>query len=157
DAATAGLLSMDVVAYPDAFLVKDVFNSPWHGPEYRGRFRVGGIKVSLDGSPPGKTAWLTQPYKVPPPGKGADYRAYPALKDEQLFPVIREAITRKWQVLAHCNGDAAAGQFLAALEQAGTVEQIRATRPVMVHAQTVREDQLDVMKRLGVIPSFFSM
>lgn len=30
-------------------------------------------------------------------------------------------------------------------------------RSVMIHAQTVREDQLDSMKVLGIIPSFFSM
>ena len=30
-------------------------------------------------------------------------------------------------------------------------------RTVMIHAQTVREDQLDSMKALGIIPSFFSM
>ena len=28
---------------------------------------------------------------------------------------------------------------------------------VMIHAQTVREDQLDAMKELGIIPSFFGM
>jgi hypothetical protein len=27
----------------------------------------------------------------------------------------------------------------------------------MIHAQTVRDDQLDEMKELGIIPSFFSM
>jgi predicted amidohydrolase YtcJ len=30
-------------------------------------------------------------------------------------------------------------------------------RPVMIHAQTVREDQLDEMKELGIITSFFGM
>lgn len=30
-----------------------------------------------------------------------------------------------------------------------------ALRPVMIHAQTVREDQLDEMKELGIMPSFF--
>lgn len=34
---------------------------------------------------------------------------------------------------------------------------MKATRPVMIHAQTVREDQLDEMAKLGVIPSFFSI
>ena len=29
-------------------------------------------------------------------------------------------------------------------------------RPVMAHAQTVRADQLDWMKELGIVPSFFS-
>jgi predicted amidohydrolase YtcJ len=94
---------------------------------------------------------------VPPPGQGADYKGYPAFRDGQLFPVIKEAMEKQWQVLAHYNGDAAADQFIAALKQAGTAEQVRATRPVMIHAQTVREDQLDEMEKYGIIPSFFSM
>jgi predicted amidohydrolase YtcJ len=94
---------------------------------------------------------------VPPPGKGADYKRYPAFRDGQLFPVLKEALEKKWQVLAHCNGDAAADQFSAALKQAGTAEQVRATHPVIIHAQTVREEQLDEMEKYGVIPSFFSM
>jgi predicted amidohydrolase YtcJ len=157
DAAEGGLLNIDVIAYPDPFMVKDVFNIKGHGPEYRGRFRVGGIKVSLDGSAQGKTMWLTKPYKVPPAGQGADYRGTPAFQDKQLFPVVKQAIEQKWQILCHCNGDAAADQFLNALKQAGTADAVKAVRPVMIHAQTVREDQLDVMKEYGVIPSFFSM
>jgi predicted amidohydrolase YtcJ len=157
DAALAGLLSIDVVAYPDAFLVKDLYETRWHGPDYKGRFRVGGIKVSLDGAPQGKTAWLTRPYKVPPPGQAKDYKGYATFRDGQLFPVIKKAIDKNWQVLAHCNGDAAADQFIAAIKQAETAKQVRATRPVMIHAQTVREDQLDAMEKYGIIPSFFSM
>src|SRR5262249_61869747 len=91
-AALSGLLAIDVAASPDAFLVKDVSDTRWHGPDYKGRFRVGGIKVNLDGAPQGKTAWLTQPYKVPPPGQGADYKGYPTFRDQQLFPVVREAV-----------------------------------------------------------------
>ena len=30
-----------------------MYNTPWHGPEYKGRLRVGGIKVSIE---PGKLA-----------------------------------------------------------------------------------------------------
>ncbi len=157
DAATNGVLKIDVVAYPDAFIVKNVYENRWHGLDYKGHFRVGGVKVNLDGSPQGKTAWLTKPYKVPPPGQGPDYKGYPTFRDAQLFPAIKEAVGKKWQVLAHCNGDAACGQFIAALKEAGTAEQVRATRPVMIHAQTVREDQLDEMAKLGVIPSFFSI
>jgi predicted amidohydrolase YtcJ len=59
--------------------------------------------------------------------------------------------------LAHCNGDAASDQYIAALKQAGEPDQLKSIRPVMIHAQTVREDQLDEMSRVGIIPSFFSM
>jgi hypothetical protein len=146
-----------VIVYPDPFMVKDVFNNRWHGEKYTGRFRVGGIKLSLDGSAQGKTMWLTKPYKVPPAGQSRDFRGAPAFRDEQIYPVLKEAVEKKWQILCHCNGDAASDQFLRGLRQAGDVERVKSVRPVMIHAQTVREDQLDEMKRYGVIPSFFSM
>ena len=157
EAAAAGLLKLDVVSYLDPFMSKSPFDTKWHGQKYKGHFRVGGIKVNLDGSPQGKTAWLTQPYKVPPPGLGKDYRGYPTFRDSQLFPVIREAVEKKWQILAHCNGDAASDQYIAALKQAGDPEKVQAIRPVMIHAQTVREDQLDEMAKMGIMPSFFNM
>lgn len=119
DAAMNGMLKIDVVAYPDAFIVKNVYENRWHGSDYQGRFRVGGVKVNLDGSPQGKTAWLTRPYQAPPPGQGPNYKGYPTFRDAQLFPAIKEAVGKKWQVLAHCNGDAACGQFIAALKEAG--------------------------------------
>jgi predicted amidohydrolase YtcJ len=157
EAAMAGQFRLDLVAYQDPFSGKSGLDPRWHGPEYKGHFRVGGIKVNLDGSPAGKTAWLTKPYKVPPPGRGENYRGYPTFSDGVLFPVIKEAVGNKVQILAHCNGDAASDQFIASLRQAGTPEQLKAIRPVMIHAQTVREDQLDEMAKLGIIPSFFSM
>lgn len=157
EAALAGLFRLDVVAYQDPFAGKEGLDPRWHGPDYKGRFRVGGIKVNLDGTPAGKTAWLTKPYKVPPPGQPPTYRGYPTFRDGTLFPVIKEAVRNKWQILAHCNGDAASDQYIEALKQAGTPDELKALRPVMIHAQTVREDQLDDMFRLGIMPSFFSM
>lgn len=60
------------------------------------------------------------------------------------------------QLLAHCNGDAACAQYLAALETAaGEGVDLAAMRPVMIHAQLLGRDQLPAVKRLGVIPSFF--
>jgi predicted amidohydrolase YtcJ len=59
-------------------------------------------------------------------------------------------------VIAHCNGDASADQFLAAIERAESLTPMPDRRPVMIHAQTVREDQLDRMAELGVLPSFFA-
>src|SRR5690606_2970533 len=62
-----------------------------------------------------------------------------------------------WQVLTHSNGDAAADAFIDAVAHAATKYGQADRRPVMIHAQTVREDQLDKMQTLGIIPSFFSM
>jgi predicted amidohydrolase YtcJ len=59
------------------------------------------------------------------------------------------------QVAIHGNGDAAIDDILGALEAAQRAHPRPDARPVLVHAQTAREDQLDRMAALGVIPSFF--
>jgi predicted amidohydrolase YtcJ len=119
---------------------------------------VAGAKLSLDGSPQGKTAWLTEPYKVPPAGAAPDYIGYPAIPDEPaVLDLLDTAFANNWQILAHCNGDAAADQYIRAVRRASNAYGNTDRRTVMIHAQTVREDQLDSMKVLGIIPSFFSM
>lgn len=56
----------------------------------------------------------------------------------------------------HCNGDAASEQFINAYASAfSKVKPAEEIRPVMIHCQTVRNDQLDRMKDLGMIASIF--
>ncbi|MFI9319262.1 amidohydrolase [Kitasatospora aureofaciens] len=157
EAARRGLLEIDVVAYPDSRLMPHLGGWPVSVPKYEGRLRVGGVKLGLDGSPQGRTAWLTQPYLTPPDGTDKTYRGYPALPDDTVIDLVGEAYRRGWQVLAHTNGDAAIDQFLTAVRQATTRHRPADPRPVAIHAQTTREDQLEAMRELGVIPSFFSM
>lgn len=157
EAGREGGLKIDVVAYADIQGAADMIRAPLHAPGYTDHFRIGGAKLNLDGSPQGKTAWLSKPYAVPPAGKDAGYVGYPALPDEKAASYVDEAFKNGWQVLAHCAGDAAADQFIRAI-RAATLKYGKADRrPVMIHAHTVREDQLDAMKELGIIPSFFSM
>ena len=117
--------------------------------KYQNHLKIGGYKIILDGSPQGKTAWLTKPYE----GE-KEYKGYPAKTKEEVEESIKKAIADNLQLLAHCNGDAAAEQFIQACEEI-PVEKIKSIRPVMIHAQTVRKDQLKRMKKLGMIPSFF--
>jgi len=156
--AHEGGLIMDVVAYPDIQGAANTIRPPLLSRIYTQHFRIGGTKLSLDGSPQGKTAWLTQPYHVPPVGQTPDYRGYPAVADDkEAFALVDKAFAEGWQILAHCNGDAAADQFIAAVRAATERHGEADRRPVMIHAQTVREDQLDEMNELGIIPSFFGM
>ena len=151
-------LIMDVAAYPDIQAQFDYIREVGVSADYHQNFRVAGIKISLDGSPQGKTAWLTQPYKVPPQGESEDYKGYPAFPNEEdVMALIDSAFQHNWQVLAHCNGDAAADQFIRAVSAAAARHGNNDRRTVMIHAQTLREDQLDSMKQLGIIPSFFGM
>ncbi len=155
EAAAAGRLRIDVAGY--AFWAQaGVMLSGAPAGAYQGRFRNAGLKLMLDGSPQGGTAWFTKPYHTTPEGQLPDYRGYPAMPDERANAVVEEAFANGWQVLSHCNGDAAADQFIAAVERAAATHPSTDRRPVMVHAQTVREDQLDRMATLGILPSFFA-
>ena len=117
----------------------------------REHLKIGGVKIVLDGSPQAKTAWMSEPYE-----NESEYRGYPNLKDETVYAVLERAAEKKLQVLAHCNGDAASEQFLRAWERVVEKDsEARSIRPVMIHAQTVRYDQLDRMYKTNMIPSFF--
>ena len=157
-AAEEGALPIDVVAYPIYQLAERLrADAEPFRRSYVGRLRVGGLKIILDGSPQGKTAWLTEPYLVPPPGEPAGYGGVPLFADDDVYRMVAECFARSIQLLAHANGDAAAEQMIEAVARAERRHgrDVEARRPVMVHAQTVREDQLDRMRSLGIFPSFF--
>lgn len=152
-AATRQLLNLDVVAYRFWPVVGTPVPIESSMAQYENRLRVDGIKMMLDGSPQGKTAFLSAPYRVPPPGRDAGYRGYPTLPEPVVKKAIKELLSRGLPVLAHANGDAAAQMLIDAVAESGLGS--RHSRVVMIHAQTVREDQLDQMARIGITPSFF--
>ncbi|HEU0179609.1 MAG TPA: amidohydrolase [Blastocatellia bacterium] len=123
---------------------------------YHNRLKFGGIKITCDGSLQGETAFLTAPYSHPPAGQPANYRGCHILSQEELDRWFDAAYANDVQVIAHCNGDAAADMMIEAVDKAQQRHGKKNLRPVMAHAQTVRADQLDRMNELGVIPSFFS-
>ena len=156
--AGRGDMPIDVDVYPDIQMALDLLRERGVQRAYTGRFRIAGTKLSLDGSPQGKTAWLTKPYVKPPPGAGRDYAGYPAIPNEaDVLALVDTAYKHNWQLITHCNGDAAIDQYIRAVRRATDTYGNKDRRTVMIHAQTVREDQLDSMQVLGIIPSFFSM
>ncbi|MFS4418756.1 amidohydrolase [Maribacter sp. 2307ULW6-5] len=55
------VFDIDVVSYVD-HTRSGYLDSKWYSKGYTNRYRIGGIKMTLDGSPQGRTAWRTQPY-----------------------------------------------------------------------------------------------
>jgi len=155
-AGAQGKLFLDVVAYLSWMPVGSEIPSIEDLGVYSNRFKTGGIKLVLDGSPQGKTAFLSEPYLIPPPGQADDYVGYPAYPDETVAAAVGEVLSRRIPLLAHANGDAAAEQLIDAVKVAGQLLPVSEMRVVMIHAQTVRDDQLDRMAALGMVPSFFS-
>jgi len=154
-AASDGL-NLDVVTYPVGMDEGFKMRPEYPLGEYRNRLKLGGIKLILDGSPQGKTAYLSRPYEVVPPGLPADYRGYPTIPQAAVNQLVARYIGEHVPMLVHCNGDAAADMLIQALELADEQTPLGDHRTVMIHAQTVREDQLDRMQQLGILPSYFS-
>jgi predicted amidohydrolase YtcJ len=156
-AAERGELLMDVVAYPDIVSDSKAMSSPYYASQYKHRFRIAGVKLTLDGSPQGKTAWLSHPYHVVPVGQEPSYAGYPVFDNAKASAFIDQAYSNKWQLLVHANGDAAIDQMLDALEVAATKHGNTDRRTVLIHGQTLRADQIARLKSLAVFPSLFPM
>jgi len=123
---------------------------------YVGHHKIQGIKIAIDGSPQGKTAYLSAPYRVPPPGQPASYRAYPTMNQERMDQWIDAAYRNRVQVAVHVNGDAAAQMLIDAVAKARAKHGPRDVRPIAIHSQTATHAQIARMKRLGMVPSFFT-
>ncbi|WP_199183530.1 MULTISPECIES: amidohydrolase [unclassified Brevundimonas] len=155
--AERGELPIDILSFPDILTSTDVMATPLFRKNYVGKYRIGGVKLTLDGSPQGKTAWLSQPYYIPPEGKPASYRGYPAVTEQQALDAIELAFKNDWQIEVHANGDAAIDLLIGAVRDATNRHGAKDRRPVLIHGQTTRMDQLDDLKTLGIVPSLFPM
>lgn len=150
-------LWLDVVGYADihnADAILDTF--PQHIRTYHQHFKLGGYKIFLDGSPQGRTAWLRSPYLPLTEQDDPSYCGYGTLSDEQVLQDIQIAMQDRMQLLAHCNGDAAAEQLLRCWKKAGNDSLRDVLRPVMIHAQLLAPDQLPDVHALHITPSFFA-
>jgi hypothetical protein len=156
--AAANELPIDIYAYPDIQVELPYMEKTGVQATYTNHFRIAGVKLSSDGAIQGKTAFLSKPYKKPPAGAKKDYRGYPAFPDVDAYnALVDAAFKNNWQIITHCNGDASGDMYIRAVRLAADKYGNNDRRSVMIHAQTAREDQLDSMKVLGIIPSFFAM
>ncbi len=156
DTADKGGFQIDVVTYPDVLVDRD-FIQENVSLDYKNRFRVGGAKLTIDGSPQGFTAWRDRPYYAPvgnyPPG----YVGYAAATNEQVLDAVEWAFNNRVQLLTHANGEAASDLLIAAIAAAEKKHGLNDLRPVLIHGQFLREDQVDAYNALGVLPSLFPM
>ncbi len=154
--ADAGELKIDVAVYPDVLVDRDFIKNN-ASRDYANRMRVAGAKLTIDGSPQGFTAWRDRPYYKPvgnyPPG----YVGYQSATNAQVIDAIDWAFANGIQILTHSNGEAASDLLLAATRAAADKHGPGDRRPVLIHGQFLREDQVDALNGLGMFPSLFPM
>jgi len=136
------------------------------------RFRSGAVKIIVDGSPQGFTAFMSVPFFNRPGVSQAhsseassvgssvgnsvgNNRGDALLSFVQLLEKITHYHDQGIQLALHGNGDAAIELILDALQSAGVVADTD-HRTLIIHSQTARHDQIQRMKMLGAVPSFFA-
>lgn len=151
-----GDLPIDVVAFPDVLEDRD-YISEAVSQDYDGHVRVGGCKLTIDGAPQGFTALRDRPYYDPVGDYPAGYAGYSAVSMEQVQDAVNWCYANKVQILTHSNGEGASDMLIAALGEAQKKYGDPGNRPVLIHGQFLREDQVDSYQKLGVFMSLFPM
>jgi predicted amidohydrolase YtcJ len=158
-AAAGGARLIDVIAYPfitdlDAIL-KRYPVAGWM--KYENGLKIGGVKITIDGSPQGKTAAFSTPYLTGGPGGEKNWKGELAA----LPPMIERAVAGVYALGVplnlHANGDAAIDTFLKVHEKVAADDPGKDRHVTLIHAQFTRKDQLDKYVQYSITPSFYTL
>nr|WP_295864106.1 amidohydrolase [uncultured Chitinophaga sp.] len=155
-----GLLTGDFIVLPDYDMNHNLGELAKYYPNYDKHFKIGAVKLTFDGSPQGRDAFLSQPYMNPPVGESKNYKGHPIYQyDDALRKIDSVARNLKMPVHVHCNGDSAIDMVLRIFKtlKERKILDNHPTPNVIIHSQITRPDQLDSMKTLAgpVMESFF--
>ena len=123
---------------------------------YHDHLKLQGIKLIVDGSPQGKTAFWSEPLLTPGPNGEANWRGQPLVPPEVLNDAVARLAGQGVQLFAHCNGDAAIAMMIEACRKAG-LKPDQDHRTVIIHSQFMASGQLEKYAELGIHPSFFTV
>ncbi|KAI9034697.1 metal-dependent amidohydrolase [Hyaloraphidium curvatum] len=149
--ADTGRLKIDCVSYID-YTEKKIIDAEFRGTEYRNRYRVGGLKITLDGSPQGRTAWRGEdrPYLVPPYGQNPGFSGNATITNETfILELLDEAYRKDWPTLVHANGEAAIDQYIHTMRPMVDKYGVKDRRNVLIHGQFITSEQVDEVADLG--------
>lgn len=123
--------------------------------QYDGHVKLQGIKVILDGSVQARTGYFTHDYARGAPDGSHPWHGAPAMDQAAFDDLAKKVTERGWQIFVHANGDAAIDMAIKGFDAAG-IKAADDRRPIVIHSQFQRRDQLADYKRIGVGPSYFS-
>jgi len=157
-AAAAGVELIDLVAYPfvtdfDAIIAS---NPPATWGKYVHHLKLGGGKITLDGSPQGKTAFFTTPYLTGGPGGEKDWVGEPTFPEDYVKAFFKKVYDLGLPLNAHANGDAAVDLLLRAHEYAAAGDLSKPRHTTVIHSQFVRPEQLDKYVEYKITPALYT-
>lgn len=151
DAHKAGKLSLRVYSLIGTSKVDTMIDAGMRtgfGDEW---VRIGGMKITCDGSISERTALLSEPYK----GRPNDYGIL-RNDEEDLYKNSIRAHKAGWQIAIHANGDVAIDKALNVFERLQAEYPRKDPRFRIEHATVVNDQLIQRMKKLNVVPNPFS-
>ncbi|AST90802.1 amidohydrolase [Sutcliffiella cohnii] len=112
------------------------------------KYRLGPVKLFLDGSSSGPTVWTREPYTSDPNNYGIHYYT-----QEEVDDLFIPAHKNGWQFTAHAQGDAAIDMLLNTIEKANELYPRKNTRHRIEHAGIATPDLVKRMKEQNVVPT----
>ena len=156
--ADSNAFFIDVVSYPFITEFDTIFKlySANDFGKYTNKFKLGGIKITIDGSPQGRTALFTTPYLTGGPSGEENWLGESTFTQEQVNQMLKNVYDKDLQSIFHANGDGAIDMCIKAHEFASGNNPTKERRTTIIHSQFVRLDQLDKYLEYKMIPSLYT-
>lgn len=158
-AGAAGANIIDVITYPfitDLDPILEAFPVEGWG-RYENRVKIGGVKVTIDGSPQGRTAFFTTPYLTGGPAGETDWVGELTFPQDMVNGMVKKVYDLGVPLNLHANGDAAIDTFIAAHELAAADDLGKDRKVTMIHAQFTRKDQIPKYVAYKIRPSYYTL
>ncbi len=153
----AGFIPQRLIVWPDGKAVDEILAGEVDPQKLdHATFKVGAIKLVLDGSIQQFTGYLSEPYHKKTHGKEVAYRGYLNYQQQEFQRVFNKLHQAGHQLAVHANGDGAIDTFIEIFKQAQQQHFRSDAKPIVVHTQMVRDDQLDAFAELGISATFFN-
>lgn len=156
-AAEQGRMIIDIASLPAFTEIDKWFDNPKYiFGKYNNKFKIHACKITLDGSPQGKTAFVSSPYLTGGPTGEKNWRGESSMTQAQLDAISQQMFAANIPLQIHSNGDAAIDMMIKTVENAG-ISAKDDRRTIIIHSQFQRPDHLPKYVELGLLPSYFTL
>jgi len=158
-AAAGGASLIDVIAYPFITDLEKILakypKDTWG--RYENGLKIGGVKITIDGSPQGKTALFTKPYLTGGPGGEKNWKGELSFPEPLIVKAVKATYDMGVPLNLHANGDGGIDAFLRVHEAVAAGDLGKDRNVTIIHSQFVRKDQLDKYVQYKIRPSLYTL
>lgn len=151
DAFDAGELLMRIYCMIGYFEIDSMIEQGIKTGDGDNWIRIGGMKLTCDGSISERTARLSEPYV----GRPDDFGII-VMDEEELYGYAIKAHKANWQIGIHANGDVGIAKSLNVFERIQKEHPRQDPRFRLEHCTVINPDLIQRIKNLNVIPCPFS-